>query len=92
MQIKDITPGESWACRFRVITFLDDSGAPIMRKNLAIGEAHPGRPGEYESIGVISVRDKEQELVTLVDVNSSQEFVVGWSDCWDVDKVEWVNE
>lgn len=92
MQIKDITPGESWACRFRATTFLDESGAPVLRKNLAVGEAHPGKPGEYESIGVIQVRDAEKELVTVVDVNSDQEFVVDWNNCWDVDRVEWINE
>jgi hypothetical protein len=36
-------------------------------------------------------RDTEKELVKLKDEKSSKEFVVPFSDIWDVDEVEWVD-
>ena len=87
--IQDITAGESWACRYRTTTFLAANGAPVLQKNLQLGQAHPGAPGEYESIGIIQVRDREREVVQLEDVESHQQFVVDYADCWDIDRIEW---
>ncbi len=87
--IQDITAGESWACRFRTTTFLDSDGAPVEQKNLQLGQAHPGTPGTYESIGIIQVRDSKREVVQLEDVESHQQFVVDFQDCWDIDRIEW---
>ncbi len=84
MQIQDLTPGNSYACRFRTQTTLDDQGQPA--PNLR-------RPtqgtGEYTGLGVIMQRDTAQQLVRLRDVASDEVFVVAWQDCWDVDTVEW---
>ena len=46
-------------------------------------------PGVYESLGVIKIRDTEQQLVELEDTQTGRTFVVPWEDCWDVDTVEW---
>lgn len=91
MQIEDIPAGESWACRFRTTTFVDSEGTPITA-NLQLGEAHPGTPQVYESIGVIQVRDMEAQRVQLQDVHSLQQFTVSFEDCWDVDTIEWTEE
>jgi len=48
-------------------------------------------PGIYESIGILIQRDSEQELVKLKDEKTSKEFVVGFSDIWDVDTIEWID-
>ena len=90
MDLKDITVGESWACKFSTTTFLDEQGEPVQAKNLALGQQHPGMPGEYESLGVIKVRDLETKMVTVVDTKTQREFSVPWDNCWDVDTVEWV--
>jgi hypothetical protein len=91
MNIRDIPAGESWACRFRTTTFLDRDGKPVEAYNLATGQAHPGVPGVYESIGVIQVRDLENSRVQLQDVVTFRHFTVSFDDCWDADVIEWTN-
>lgn len=87
MDITEVTPGNSYACKFRVKTLLDDLGRPA--PNLS------DRPlaGEkiYEGIGVLMQRDSEAELVKLKDEKSGREFVVPFADIWDVDTVDWVD-
>jgi|TARA_B110000977_G_scaffold56102_1_gene76385 hypothetical protein len=92
MQIEDISAGESWACRFKTTTFLDSEGQPIEAYNLALGQAHPGVPGEYEGIGVIQVRDIPKQRVQLQCVDSLKQFTVDFKDCWDLDTIEWTEE
>ena len=87
MDIKDIEVGKSYACKFKVETILDDLGRPA--PNLS------DRPlkgtGLYEGLGVLMQRDTKKELVKLKDEKTSKEFVVPFSDIWDVDEVEWVD-
>ncbi len=92
MEIMDIPAGESWACKFKTTTFLDTEGMPIEAYNLALGQAHPGRPGEYEGIGVIQVRDADKQRVQLQCVDSLKQFTVAFEDCWDIDTIEWTEE
>jgi hypothetical protein len=89
MNIQDIPQGESWACRFRTVTFLDPQGQPLEARNLQLGQAHPGQPGVYESVGVIQIRDLEQGLIQVWDPTSQQQFVVRFEDCEDPQPVEW---
>jgi len=90
MNLEDLTPGESWACKFKVLTFLDTDGN-IIDKKVNVGEKHPGSPGLYESLGIIQVRDLDSNLVKLVDTKTNKEFCVNWDDCWDVDTIEWID-
>lgn len=92
MHIRDIPAGESWACRFRVQTFLDAEGLPVTARNLAIGQSHPGTPGVYEGIGVIQVRDLDLERVQLQDTKTLLTFTVSFEDTWDADTIEWVED
>tara|TARA_B110000305_G_C19200342_1_gene520880 strand:+ start:105 stop:431 length:327 start_codon:yes stop_codon:yes gene_type:complete len=92
MQIEDIPAGESWACRFKTTTFVDSTGTPVEATNLQLGQAHPGEPGVYEGIGIIQVRDVDNRRVQLQDVETLQQFTVGFDDCWDIDTVEWTEE
>lgn len=92
MDIRDIPTGESWGCRFRTTVFLDDAGKPVTAQNLQLGQAHPGEPGVYESIGIIQVRDLERELVQLQDIETFNQYTVSFDDIWDVDTIEWTNE
>jgi len=87
IDIKDITPGKSYACKFKVKTILDTLGRP--HPNLS--DTPIQGPGWYESLGILMQRDSEKELVKLKDEKSSKEFVVPFSDIWDVDEVEWVD-
>jgi len=91
MNIRDIPAGESWGCRYRVSTFLDDQGKPIQAR-LQLGESHPGVPGIWEGIGVIQVRDTERELVQLQDVETLAQYTVRFEDVWDCDTIEWIEE
>lgn len=88
--IKDITVGESWACRFRVHTFVTEDNKPVDTRDLSVGETvKDGAPGYYEGTGVIQTRDCQKKLVELWDTELERTWIVGWDDCWDIDHVEW---
>lgn len=89
MEIKDIEPGHSYACKFKVHTFVNEKGKPVDTRNIQIGEKVPGEPGEYVGFGVIQIRDTQNRLVELWDTELNREWTVPWNDCWDVDSVEW---
>ena len=88
IDIQDITPGESYACKFRIETTLDEDGkvpgVPTM------GMAQIKGLGMYEGFGVILVRDVENEQVKIRDEESLFHFVIPFKDIWDVDTVDWV--
>tara|TARA_B100000767_G_C19232778_1_gene315922 strand:+ start:129 stop:395 length:267 start_codon:yes stop_codon:yes gene_type:complete len=84
MDIRNITPGQSYACKFKVEHILDEFGripglSDVPLKGLGI----------YESWGAITTRDNEKELVEVIDEKSKKKFVVPFSDIWDVDDVIW---
>jgi GrpB-like predicted nucleotidyltransferase (UPF0157 family) len=88
IDIRDITPGESYACKFRVETMLDTLGRPAPN----LSDVPLKGPGIYESFGFLKQRDTEQELVIVVDEKSNKEFVVAFKDLWDIDTVEFADE
>ena len=85
--IKEIEIGKSYACKFRVITLLDELGRPAPN----LSDVPVKGPGVYEGLGVLMERDLNTEMVKLRDEKSSKEFEVPFGDIWDVDTVEWVN-
>jgi hypothetical protein len=85
IDIRDVEVGKSYACRFRATVMLDELGRPAPN----LSDVPLAGPGEYESLGVIKVRDTDQELVELEDTKTSRTFVVPWEDIWDIDTVEW---
>ena len=84
----DITPGNSYACKFKVETMLDTLGRPAPN----LSDTPLQGNGLYESIGVLMQRDIDQRLVKLQDEKSKKEFVVSFDDIWDIDEVEWTDE
>ena len=92
MNIEDIPAGESWACRFKTTTFLDEDKTPVEANNLQLGQTHPGTPGTYTSIGVIQVRDLDNRRVQLQCVDTLKQFTVSFDDCWDADTIEWTEQ
>ena len=87
IKIEDVTPGKSYACKFKVKTMLDDLGRPAPN----LSDQPLKGPGEYKGFGPITTRDMKSQHVKVLDENSSKEFVVPFSDIWDVDDVEWVD-
>lgn len=87
IDIKDIVPGNSYACKFKVETMLDAMGRPAPN----LSDVPLKGPGLYESIGVLMQRDMDQRLVKLKDDKSSKEFVVSFDNIWDIDEVEWID-
>lgn len=85
IDILEVEPGASYACKFRVTTMLDAQGKPAQ---LNVGEAAEG-PGLYEGLGVIRTRDVANGLVVVVDVDSQTEYTVDFANIWDIDTVEW---
>ena len=86
MDIKEITPGKAYACKFKVETMLDFHG-----RVPGLSDTPLKGLGLYEGFGVLVQRDTEKELVKIQDEKSKKEFVVPFSDIWDVDDVEWVD-
>ena len=86
MEIKDIIPGNSYGCQFRITTMLNELGHPVAEEEkLAIKG-----PGRYESFGVLVKRDSEKQLVEVYDDEIKRNFVVHWDDIWDIDEIEWI--
>lgn len=91
-QFLDLEPGTSWACRFRTVDWLDAQGVPT-RAHPSVGQAHPGVPGEYSSIGIIRTRDVDSRLLELEDTQPPHRtYVVSWDNCWAVDTIEWITD
>lgn len=91
IDIREITPGQAYACKFRVKNIpLDEYGRP--GGLLSTADLPISRYGDYEGFGYLKQRDTEQELVIVVDDASSQEFVCGFDDIWDVDGVELIED
>jgi hypothetical protein len=88
IKIEDVKAGESYACKFKVETMLDDLGRP--HPNLS--DRPIKGPGTYEGLGVLTKRDMKTELVELVDEKTKKTFVVPFSDIWDIDTVDWVED
>jgi len=88
IDILDIKEGESYACKFKVDTMLDAMGRP--HPNLS--DQPLKGPGVYEGLGILLKRDTKTELVELQDEKTKKTFVVPFSDIWDIDTVDWVDD
>lgn len=88
--IESITAGESWGCKFRIKTWVDEqTGQPVEVRNLQPGQPVQGAtPGDWESIGIIKTRDTKSQLVELIDTHTDRTWTVPFADCWDIDRVE----
>ena len=86
MDIRDIEPGKSYACKFRVETMLDTFG-----RIPGLSDTPLKGVGTYEGLGVLMSRDMKSRLVELEDEKSKKKFVVPFDDIWDIDTVEWVD-
>ena len=84
IKIEDITPGKSYACKFKTETMLDTYG-----RIPGLSDTPLKGVGTYEGLGILIQRDSDQRLVKLQDEKSKKEFVVSFDDIWDVDEVEW---
>lgn len=94
IDIRDITPGKSYACKFVLRNIpLDGYGRPGGLMSMA--DVPVQKYGDYESLGILLARDMEKELVELEDTQSDgkpKKYVVPFADIWDVDDVEWVED
>ena len=86
--IDQIEEGGSYACKFKVEVMLDMNDKP--HPNLS--DTPLKGPGVYEGLGIINVRDTKSQLVELQDEKSKKTFVVPFSDIWDIDTVDWVDD
>ena len=91
IDIKEITVGKSYGCKFRVKNVpLDEFGR--LGGLLSLADLPIAKYGDYEGFGFLKQRDTEQELVVVVDEKSDIEFVCEYADIWDVDEVELVED
>ena len=88
IDITKVIQGKSYACKFSITTDCDSNGNPLpnLSGNTDIQKT------TYESLGIIVQRDTENGLVKLIDEPSKLQFVVPFSNIWDIDEIEWVDE
>ena len=87
IDIRDIVPGQSYACKFRVETMLDELG-----RIPGLSDTPLKGVGTYEGFGVLMTRDTKQELVEVEDQETKRTFVCTYDDIWDVDEVVWTKD
>lgn len=87
IDIVDIVPGNSYACKFKVETMLDQFDRPAPN----LSDVPLKGPGLYEGFGLLKQRDLDNRLVVVVDQKSGRDFICGFDDIWDVDEVEWTD-
>jgi len=87
LRIDEIKVGQSYACKFKCETMLDINESPITDDSIPLKG-----PGIYQSLGIIKTRDIDQQVVKLIDEKTKKTFVIPFSDIWDIDEIEWVEE
>jgi len=87
IDIRDIVPGQSYACKFRVETMLDE-----MDRIPGLSDTPLKGVGTYEGFGVLMTRDTKQELVEVEDQETKRTFVCAYDEIWDVDEVVWTKD
>lgn len=88
IDITEIVPGQSYACKFKVETMVDTFGRPAPN----LSDTPLAGVKVYEGLGILKQRDLEQRLVVLMDEKSRKDFVVSFDNIWDIDEVEWSEE
>lgn len=84
INIEQIKVGESYGCKYRITTMLDNSGKPV-----PVTPTDIAGPGVYEGFGILVKRDLENRKVELHDQDLDRNFVVPFDDIWDIDEIEW---
>lgn len=79
----DITAGELWACKYRTTRMIAHDNRPV--RGMRVGETARG-PQAWESVGVITTRDREQQRLQIVDVYDHTTHIVNYEDVWDIDR------
>lgn len=84
MKPEDLEPGKSYACKFRVRTYLTDNNTPLDTSSI------PEDPskwllGEWESWGLIARRDSQARLLEVNDENCTRTWTLSYDDVWDID-------
>jgi hypothetical protein len=79
----DITAGELWACKYRTMRMIAHNNRPV--QNMRPGDTARG-PQAWESIGVITTRDREQQRLCVVDIYDHSTHIVNYADVWDIDR------
>ena len=86
IDIKDIKPGQSYACKFKIKTMVDSLGRPAPN----LSDQPLAGIKMYEGLGLLLTRDSKQELVELRDEKSGKVFVCPYDDIWDIDDAEFI--
>ena len=86
IDIRDIMPGGSYACKFKVEQMLEQDGGLFTGLN----DARIAGLGMYEGFGLLLTRDVGNELVRIQEQKSGKTITVPFAQIWDVDEVEWI--
>jgi len=87
IDIRKVEVGKSYACKFKVEHILDEFG-----RIPGLSDVPLQGLGWYEGTGILQVRDSVGKRVQLKDEKSGKEFVVPFSQIWDIDVAEYVEE
>ena len=83
MTPNDITAGELWACKYRTRRMIGHDNRPV--RDMRVGETARG-PQTWESVGVITTRDREAQRLEIVDIYDHTRHIVNYEDVWDIDR------
>ena len=84
MNIDDIPEGAHCQANFKVRTLVNEKGEPVNTRYLKPGERTTGKPGFYNSTGMIKTRDRTRQLVEIVDFARDKTWCVQYSDVTDL--------
>lgn len=87
LKIDEIKVGQSYACKFKCETMLDEQNLPVTSSTKKLKG-----PAVYESLGLIKTRDIDNQLVEVIDNVTKRQFTISFADIWDIDEVEWIEE
>ena len=88
MKPEDLVPGKSYACKFRLRTYLNENNEPLDTSSI------PEDPtewllGDWESWGLIARRDSQARLLEVKDERAIRTWTLSYDDVWDIDVAEY---
>lgn len=91
MKPEQLEPGKSYACKFRIKTYVNEQGEPMEIADLP-QEPHLLKTGVWVSWGVIARRDTANRLLEVEDQQTERTWILNWDEVWDIDTAQYGKE
>lgn len=91
MKPEDLEPGKSYACKFKIKTYITEQGEPVCITDLA-ENTRELKTGSWVSWGVIARRDTANRLLEVEDQQTDRTWILNWDEVWDIDVAQYGKE